>query len=298
MKTGRLATDIERWAEAPENSARTVLVTIFGDTVLPVTQEVWLSQLFALTSVLGFTERLVRTSVYRLASDGWLHNERVGRRSRYSLTALAQTETTDAEGRIYHDVQADWSGPWSTVFVDAPSLSSDERSRLRETLSWHGFMEITAGTMATPTIPSGRCQELCASAVPNASVATGALHFDDINAALADGFFDDVLALDETGDAYRSFASFYGAVDSQIGTASGEHAFALRTMLVHDLRRVRLRSVDLPTKLLPDDWPGTDAQKLASDLYHRLTTIAAPWLSEILELDYPSEFPTRLSTRG
>lgn len=286
---------INDWASAPENSARTVLVTIFGDTIAPTTDEVWLAQLFQLTDVLGFTDRLVRTSVFRLASDGWLHNERVGRQSRYRLTELARNETKDAEQRIYQDVQADWSGPWSTVFVDAPLLSDDERARLKETLAWHGFMQISSGTMATPTIPIQRCRELCLSVTPAVCGLTGTFDFDDLDHALANGFFDDPLALDETADAYRSFTSFYASIANKVDSMDAARAFAIRTMLVHDLRRVRLRSVDLPTDLLPADWPGAEAGALASELYHELSKSAAPWLSQVLKLDYPDAFPDRLA---
>lgn len=264
---------------------------------MPVGDGVWLAQLFQLTEALGFTERLVRTSVFRLAGDGWLHNERVGRQSRYRLTELARNETTDAAARIYHEVHADWSGPWSTVFVDAPNISDDQRSRLKETLTWHGFMEVSAGTFATPTISTERCRELCVSALPDATPLLGTLHFDDLNSAVGEGYFDHALALDETADAYRALITFYRPVSKQLAGLSGEKAFALRTMLVHDLRRVRLRSVDLPTDLLPVDWPGLEANSLASELYHELSGLAAPWLSEVLELTYPTSFPDRFTAK-
>ncbi|MYL04319.1 MAG: hypothetical protein F4011_09090 [Acidimicrobiaceae bacterium] len=69
-------------------SARSLLVTVLGDSVLPVTETLWLSGLFELAAPFGFSERLVRTSMFRLVSEGWVSNERVGRRSRYSLTLL------------------------------------------------------------------------------------------------------------------------------------------------------------------------------------------------------------------
>ena len=86
--TGDIAVAIRHRREQPDISARSVLVTVLGDSVLPVTKTVWLSSLFELARPFGFSERLVRTSMFRLAAEGWVSNERVGRRSRYSLTRL------------------------------------------------------------------------------------------------------------------------------------------------------------------------------------------------------------------
>ena len=70
-------------------------------------------------------------------------------------------------------------------------------------------------------------------------------------------------------------------------------AFALRTMLIHDLRKIRLRSPDMPRQLLPPDWVGNEAYGLAADLYRRLEAAAALALSRILQVDYPSRMPHR-----
>ena len=295
-KPGRITALIDAWGAAPENSARTVLVTIFGDTLMPVSREIWLAQLFQLTEVLGFSERLVRTSVFRLAADGWLHNERVGRQSRYTLTDVACKETSDAGRRIYHDVHADWSGPWSVAFLDAPSVSEEDRERLDQRLRWHGFMSIAPGVLAAPTISPSRCRELCEQHAAKSWVPTSTLSFDDLNAMVSKGFFDAALALDEIGNTYAGLVDLYGDLAGQTMSIDGPQAFALRTMLVHDLRRIRLRSVDLPTDLLPGDWPGAEASRLATRLYHELSIEAAPWLSDVLDVNYPKRLLDRLDT--
>ena len=138
---------------------------------------------------------------------------------------------------------------------------------------------------------------MCRAALPDADVPTGTLNFDDLNTALAQGFFDQVLAFEETAQAYREFMAVYNPIAEGLGKLDGKQGFALRTMLVHDLRRVRLRSVDLPTDLLPADWSGAEANVLASELYHGLSDLAAPWLSEVLDLQYPAKFPDRLTDR-
>src|SRR3982750_4131842 len=66
--------------------ARSLIVTVWGDALAPHGGQVWLAGLIRLLAPLGLNDRLVRTSVFRLARDGWLAGETQGRRSRYRLT--------------------------------------------------------------------------------------------------------------------------------------------------------------------------------------------------------------------
>ncbi|MCE2516108.1 MAG: hypothetical protein J4F37_14075 [Acidobacteria bacterium] len=79
-----MAAAVRQRCSEPDISARSVLVTVLGDSVLPVTKTLWLSSLFQLAKPFGFSERLVRTSMFRLVAEGWMTNERIGRRSRAS----------------------------------------------------------------------------------------------------------------------------------------------------------------------------------------------------------------------
>lgn len=276
---------IDEWVARPENTARTVLVTIFGDAIAPLTSGVWLAQLFQLTDVLGFSERLVRTSMTRLVSEGWLDNERVGRQSRYSLTEAARNETVEASRRIYHESTPVWSGTWAVAFIDGPSLDADVRDRIATHLGWHGFVALGRSVMASATVDAARARELCRTAAPDVVVPTGTFEFSDLAELVEDGFFDAALDLDATASAFRDLLAVHRRTAAAIERADGPRAFALRTMLVHDLRRVRLRSIDLPAALLPPDWPGTASFELAASLYPRLDSRSAPWLAGVLGLD-------------
>ncbi|MCA1843679.1 MAG: phenylacetic acid degradation operon negative regulatory protein PaaX, partial [Actinobacteria bacterium] len=54
---------IRRFRRRPDASARTLLVTVFGDSVVPHGGEVWIGSLTRLVEPLGVSERLVRTSL-------------------------------------------------------------------------------------------------------------------------------------------------------------------------------------------------------------------------------------------
>src|SRR2546423_13534851 len=60
--------------------ARSLVVTVWGDSLAPHGGAVWLAGLIRLLAPFGINERLVRTSVYRLAQEGWLGARQGGRR--------------------------------------------------------------------------------------------------------------------------------------------------------------------------------------------------------------------------
>ena len=67
-----IPTLVQGWRSAPHISARSVLVTVLGDALLPVSKSAWLSQLFQLAVPYNFSSRLVRTSLFRLADEAGL----------------------------------------------------------------------------------------------------------------------------------------------------------------------------------------------------------------------------------
>ena len=286
---------LESWAAAPENTARSVLVTIFGDTVLPVGESVWLAQLFKLTELFGFSGRLVRTSLFRLAAEGWFTNERVGRQSRYVLTPLAIEESEQAEQRIYHSPDPDWTGEWTVVFLEAPIIAENTRTQLAQHLHWQGFISLSRGIIASPNVTLDSARDLCDRVAPGVHVPLASLEFHELDSVVADGFFVQALAIDGLTKSYDEFTRFYETVDTDQLAHHPAVALGWRTMLIHDLRRIKLSSPDIPVALLPADWPGTAAHNLARDLYPVLSAAASPWLSELLEVEYPRAFPNRFT---
>ena len=60
-------------------------------------------------------------------------------------------------------------------------------------------------------------------------------------------------------------------------------AFVLRTLLIHEYRRVLLKSTELPPDLLPDPWPGHAARALTATLYRRVHGAASVYCQTALE---------------
>ncbi len=81
--------------------AKSLCVSLLGDAMEPHGGAIWLGDLIALLQPLGINERLLRTSVFRLVAEGWLHAERHGRRSLYRLSPQGARNTAHAAQRIY-----------------------------------------------------------------------------------------------------------------------------------------------------------------------------------------------------
>src|SRR3974377_826359 len=80
---------------------KSLIVTLFGDAILPHGGSIWLGSLAALAAPFGCNERVVRTSVFRLSKEGWLTAAQEGRRSCYSLTDSARLRFEAADRIIY-----------------------------------------------------------------------------------------------------------------------------------------------------------------------------------------------------
>ena len=283
-----LATEFGR---RPENSARSVLVTIFGDSIVPLGGQVWLGDLIALMEPFGFSDRLVRTSVYRLTSEGWLDSDRIGRRSRYRLTDYARREFTAADARIYDLPEVDWGGEWTLVFTELAAVSSEQRHLVDEHLGWAGFARLTSGVRALPGEGSAQVRDLEARLGLPGRLPVATARFEDLAPLAGNGRMSEVFGLAEAARRYDDVESRYGGLPP-VGEVDGREAYVLRTMLVHDLRRAALIDPCLPGDLLPRDWAGGRAREVARRVYREVDDAAWTWLEEVTDLrvDLPERF--------
>jgi phenylacetic acid degradation operon negative regulatory protein len=271
---------IDRWIRRELGQhppkAKSLVVTVWGDAIAPHGGAVWLSGLIRLLAPLGLNERLVRTSVYRLAQEGWLGTRQDGRRSLYRLTATGQRRFEHAYRRIYAPRAKEWDGRWEIVLAPAAALSPGERRDLRKELGWEGFASIAPGVFARPARadPSDPLGEIVRALglARRASVVTACdaptMKGRTLLALAADGW--DLAAL---ATEYRRFVARFGSVLEGFRARSDldpEQCFIVRTLLIHAFRRVILHDPQLPAELLPASWPAATAYGLCRDFY-RLT---------------------------
>jgi len=257
--------------------AGSLLITLFGDAVAPRGGEIALSSMIALARPFGLSERLVRTSVGRLARENWLQCERIGRLSYYRLTLHGRAEFASATRRIYGTPPQTWEGLWTVVLMG--ELSSAERELLGRDLRWRGFGQVSSGVLI---YPADRQQEIESELATSREAERVLL----LQARTADRAHDLKLArrgwdLAELEQRYRRLTRLLGPVERALGRApvAPVTSFLIRTLLVHDYRRIHLRDPLLPPDLLPARWTGTEAAQRCARVYRAVFAAAERFLS-------------------
>ena len=105
---------LAHWREKPQRTW-SVVVTVFGDAIVPRGGSVWLATLVDLLAALGVDAGAVRTAMSRLVADGWTQRRRVSRSSAYELTPKGVATFTAAADLIYAAGPPDWDGVFQLV---------------------------------------------------------------------------------------------------------------------------------------------------------------------------------------
>jgi len=282
---------IERFKAQSRGQAGSIIVSVFGDGILTRGGCVWLGSLIELLAPLGLSERLVRTAVFRLAQDDWLEAVVQGRRSDYRLTPAGRRRFVQASGQIYASASPPWDQRWRLITVTA-ALEPSARERLRRALFWHGFGELGGDCFVHPSADLALVFESL-QADGLAPLLGRLLPLVAANPQLGESGKDadlvrrawNLLDLDQ---AYRAFVDSYAPVlaqwQSHAGAMDEASAFLIRSLLIHDYRRLLLRDPQLPGVLLPAQWAGHEARQLCRQLYGLLLAPSERHLNQKLRL--------------
>jgi phenylacetic acid degradation operon negative regulatory protein len=259
--------------------AGSLLITIFGDAIAPRGGAITLGSLIDLVRPFGLAERLVRTAVARLAAEGWLAATRHGRRSEYRLTESGRKLFAEATRRIYGVNPSSWGGQWTLAVL--PPAGGHSRGNVREELRWLGFGQLSPGVYAHPacTLEEARGWLLtlgCANRCWLFKSATEGLTAD--RRLAAEGW-----NLAEIARRYRRFRDTFAPVQAAVAQSdslASQSAFLVRTLLIHEYRKIHLQDPLLPPALLPAEWVGTEAYELTATLYAAVFVAAERFLSE------------------
>jgi phenylacetic acid degradation operon negative regulatory protein len=254
--------------------SKSLVMTVFGDAIAPHGGGVWLGSLIELVEPLAVTDRLVRTSVFRLVQEGWLVASREGRRSRYALSALARPRMERANRRIYSAPGLSWDGRWTLVLAPHGSIDAALRVALRKELQWEGFGMLGSGVLAHPAPSLESIAEILArSGAEDKLFVCSATELPGVASRPLRELVREGWDLSDVAERYRHFIETFSPLATLLQrgpAAEPRQAWTIRTLLVHAYRRAQLHDPMLPLELLPDPWPGADAYELARTIY-RLT---------------------------
>ena len=239
-------------------AARSVLLTVLGEYVLPAGQSVWQETLINALGTMGYKTQAARQALARSVAAGWLATERHGRRSRVQLTADTASMLSSGADRIYRFAEPwEWDGRWLLVALRVPEQRREVRHQLRTRLAWAGFGSLGGGLWISPH--AEREAEL--QDMAREDTAAELLSFRAELGALGDPerLIAEAWDLTEVADAYKDFIATFGRQRPK----TPEAVFRAQTLLVHAWRRFPFLDPDLPESMLPSQWP----RKRAHDVF-------------------------------
>ncbi|MDJ0708816.1 MAG: phenylacetic acid degradation operon negative regulatory protein PaaX [Woeseiaceae bacterium] len=285
---------VDEFQARPTVRAGSLITTVFGDAIAPRGGTVWLGSLIAAMAEFGISERLVRTSVFRLAKDGWLQSQQLGRRSYYSLTSAGRIRFEQATQRIYGEPADHWDGHWCLLLLSG--LETSAKDTVRKECGWLGFGAMSANVLAHPAPDLSELDVTLQRLGVGESLVVlrgQTIRADIAMRELARSSWN----LDDIDERYGDFVERFRPARrglSKSGKLTPKQAFIIRTLLIQEYRKVLLRDPWLPPELLPANWHGHSAYQLCRNLYRDVCKRADEFLDEIMETaDGPLPPPSR-----
>jgi phenylacetic acid degradation operon negative regulatory protein len=250
--------------QAGSGSARSLLLTVLGEYLLPRVEPAWTSTLLHVLGGLGVEEKSTRQSLARMAADGWIVAERSGRRVRWALTPHGHELLTEGAERIYSfgRDRDSWDGRWLVLIATVPESRRELRHQLRTRLTWAGFGSPAPGMWVSPHISR---EAEAKQVVERLGLDVAAFSFSGSYAGIGSErtLVEQAWHLGDLAAEYENFIQEFAGLRPE----PGDPVLFAQIRLVHDWRRFPLLDPQLPPDLLPPDWIGIRAANVFNDLH-------------------------------
>lgn len=218
-----------------------VIITFFGDAIVPRGGSVSAKTVQTLLGRMGIEAGAVRTAFSRLTSDGWVVREKLGRSSFFRLSATGLAPFEAATDRIYAPLPAINSAPgaWALVFH--------------------------ADTYPEPTIFRTNCEEHDGESF----VFEGQLK------QIPDWMKDNRCKAEHRQSFEALIDAFKPLQDVELTAID---ALAARCLLIHEWRRILFQFDSVAPEFWTADWPQAECHQFVSSLYHRWLPASEAWM--------------------
>ncbi|GAA3646224.1 PaaX family transcriptional regulator C-terminal domain-containing protein [Nonomuraea antimicrobica] len=265
-ESGPTAEPAQRPGGKTSSSARSLLLTVLGEFVLPRRGEVWTGTLVDALGALGIEEKSARQALSRTAAEGLLESERHGRKVRWSLTRAGDRLLREGTERIYGFMRRPhvWDGRWLVLTAGVPETQRKLRHRLRTKLTWLG---LGSPAPALWVIPDASKEPMVRDVVRELDLTDRAYAWTGPSAAIGDTakLINAAWDLDDVEKRYLAFIERFEG----LAVASGREAFVNQVLLIQEWRHFPFLDPDLPAELLDHGWPGPQAATVFHDLRNR-----------------------------
>ncbi|MCB5175881.1 PaaX family transcriptional regulator C-terminal domain-containing protein [Microvirga lenta] len=263
---------LDRFHERTPIRAGSLIVTVFGDAVVPRGGVLSLTSLHEIMRAFRISDTLVRTALSRLVSDGWFERWKVGRNSYYQLTSQGRGAFAQATQRIYADPPQDWRGGFDLVLLE----NAQDRQTARAKLSEAGYGALGPDLFIAAAAATGGEGAFLRLAATPADLPT------------ARRLVERAWPLEEIESRYTRFTNTYSGTLKALQSGApftDLDALLVRILLIHDYRRAVLKDPLLPPPLLPEPWAGTAARALCGTIYKTLLPAAERWIDAHAQYD-------------
>lgn len=240
-------------------SAKSLLVTVLGEFVLPNGEAAWTSTLLEALDSLDVRERNARQAIARLSDQGLLRVEHHGRLARWHLTETGRALLKVGADRIYRfgTRSEGWDGRWLLVLCPLAGVERSTRHQLRTQLAFEGFGFVSPEAAVSPHVDrEERVKSVLAGlGLSNTSVVLRA----ETGSFEPDGdLLTEAWDLQALAEKYAMFIADH----AEVRPAEPSEAFAATVHLVHAWRHFPFNDPELPTALLHAGWPGGEARAM------------------------------------
>lgn len=249
-----------------ESSARSLLVTLLGELVLPDGEPVWTASLLYAFAGLGISEPAARQTLARAKTTGWLTSERHGREARWTVTPAGAQMIEEITGRVFslNTVPERWDGNCLILVVTIPHERRTVRKRLYSALSWAGFGSPAPGLWASPHVD--RTAET-AQLIEELGLRDSTIAF--VGTTTSIGLSDHEIVkrawnVDRVAARYATLLDTFADLEP----APGDDLLFAHLALVDQWHTFPAMDPQLPEDLLPD-WIGRRAVRTFVDLHTR-----------------------------
>ncbi|MBJ7312232.1 PaaX family transcriptional regulator C-terminal domain-containing protein [Rugamonas sp. CCM 8940] len=279
-------------------TANALLKQIFGDSVMPRGEAIWLSDLIELMALFGVDPRATRTGVFRLTEQGCLTARRYGRRSAYAVLPDAAEQLRGAWHALSAPPDYAWDGSWTLLINTGGGGSAPAFAALRRSLAEQGYCALTPQVLARPTLPqrcAGDTLPIHALTRQGGVLQVAGQQVDGLGALSEMG--RQAWNLSAAAAPYHAFLRRFAPLRQALAdgqTLSARQAFALRMLVAETYRQCRASDPLLPSAFLPQDWPAMPAYELCLDLYLHTFPLARQHVEQTLGEPVPVPVPPSL----
>ncbi len=218
-----------------------MVITVFGDLVQHRGGQVSTAKLGEVLGRVGVEQGALRTALSRLARDGWVQAERIGRTSHYRLSQQGLARFAPATAQIYAPAKVAPVMRWAMVLK----------------LGATGRQEVTVCPLQD-VVDQADC--LVSGDLRTVSAAYRAMLLEDDHRTALTALAADITAL------------------AGVEIAEPLEAAAARVLLIHRWRRIVLRFPEIPWELMPSDAPLANPRHSVAQAYWRLSETGEAWM--------------------